>query len=93
MKTEKELNLTDGWEDIINDPSRKNLQAQIAANQSAEKGDRLLNRALIIAAVACLFLALCFLGLMESLIAFPAAVALTGIACGYCGRAWEAFRG
>ena len=93
MKTQKELNLTDGWEDVVNNPDRKKVQAQIAANHAAEKCDRLLNRALITAAVACLFLVLCFLGQMESLIAYPAAAVLTGIACGYCGRVWEAFRG
>ena len=86
---EKLLNLTDGWDEIINDKSRQERIAQFYAKRRKVKYDKLCARAClwgILSIAAALF---GFTGAMTGWIALPAAVVLAAVCSFTCGRIRE----
>lgn len=86
------LNLTGGWEQIVNNVERHNARARFLANLEKRKLAKKSGEVVNLALGAILSVALGFTGLLAPWVAGAAAVLLVCIACFLGGRIWEGYR-
>ena len=86
---EKLLNLTDGWDEIINDKSRQERIAQFHAKRKKVKYDKLCARSCVYGVLSIAAALLGLTGAMTGWIALPASVVLAAVCSFTCGRICE----
>ena len=91
MNQPKALNLSDGWENIVNNVARHNARVRILAAVHKRKQEKRIAKAVNYALGAVLSVVLGATGLLSSWVAGSIAVLLVCISCFLYGRAWEAY--
>ena len=86
------LDLTGGWENIVNNAERHNARIRLEANLFRHKQKKKICKITELALGAILSVALGFIGLLSPWVAGGAAVILVCIACFLAGRIWEGYR-
>ena len=86
------LDLTGGWEKIVNNTERHNARLRFEANLFRHKQKKKLGKMTELAIGAILSVALGFSGLLSPWIAGGVAVILVCAACFIAGRIWEGCR-
>ena len=86
------LDLTGGWEQIVNNVERHNARLRFEARLHHHKLKRKISRVINVAFGAILSVALGLTGLLAPWIAGAAAVLLVCIACFLAGRIYEVIR-
>ena len=86
------LDLTGGWEQIVNDVERHNARVRFEIRRQQYRLNKRINKILNYALGAAAVSALDFGGLLSPWVAIPGAVILVCIACFFGGRLWEECR-
>lgn len=84
------LDLTGGWENIVNNVERHNARVRFEIRRQKYRHNKLISKILNHVLGAALVMGLDLAGLLSSCIAVPGAVILTCIAFFFGGRLWEA---
>lgn len=92
MNQPKALDLTGGWENIVNSVERHNARARFEVRRQQYRRNKRINKILDLAIGAAFVTILDLVGLLASWIAIPGAVILVCIACFFGGRLWEECR-
>lgn len=92
MNKPVQLNLTGGWEEIVNNVERHNMRARIEVKREKLKRTRLMRKAGMLAMGAAAMALLDLVGLLSSWVAIPAAIGLICASCVLAGRLWEVGR-
>ncbi len=90
------LNLTSGWDSIVNDVERHNARCRFEEMLAKRKLHKQINKALLYAMGAALAMVLEFAGLLAPQVAVSAALVLVCMACFTAGRIagkWMVFYG
>ena len=87
------LDLTGGWENIVNNVERHNARVRFEIRRQQYRRNKRISKILNHVLGAALVMGLDLAGLLSSWIAVPGAVILTCIACFFGGRLWEECRG
>lgn len=90
MYEAKKLDLSGGWEDIVNNVERHNARAKWEARRQFRRLNKLKQGIVNLSLGALLAVLLGFTGLMEPWVAGVVAVALVCVASAIAGRLWEA---
>lgn len=83
---ERTLNLNDGWEEIINDPDRRERIDRFHAKRLAAKLDKLASKALIQALIAAFFTVLTVTNALTAWIGIPFTIVFMSLASFNFGR-------
>lgn len=86
------LNLTGGWESIINNVDRHNARVRFEVNLFRHKQKKKIGKMMELSLGAVLSATLGFIGLLTPWFAGGAAVILACSACFLAGRIWEGYR-
>lgn len=86
------LDLTGGWENIVNNVERHNARVRFEAKLFRRKMKQKINRMVDLALGAIISVALGVAGLLSSWVAVLGAMILVCIACFFGGQIWEAYR-
>ena len=92
MNQPKALDLTGGWEQIVNNVERHNARVRFEIRRQQYRRNKRISKILNHVLGAALVMGLDLAGLLSSWIAVPGAVILTCIACFFGGRLWEDYR-
>lgn len=92
MNEKNKLNLSDGWEAIVNDADRHNARERRDMQHARRRRSRMIGKCvdLMLGAVACM--ALSVAELLVGWLAVPAAIVLLCGACVMAGRVLEQYR-
>lgn len=93
MKQPTALDLTGGWENIVNNVERHNARLRFEIRRQQYRRNKRINKILNYVLGAALVMGLDLAGLLSPWIAVPGAVILVCIACFFGGRLWEECRG
>lgn len=91
MQLERKLDLTGGWERIVNDVSRHNARVRRDEEQKAQEKVKMIRTIIHLALGAICTVALACADLVAHWVAVPAAVVLVCIACFIGGRLHEKY--
>ncbi len=83
------LDLTGGWENIVNNVERHNARARREAKREARRTDKMKQVIINLSLGAVLVVALAFAGLVAPWVAGGIAVVLVCMASAIAGRVWE----
>lgn len=86
---DRELNLTGGWEEIVNNVDRHNARVQLDRQRAKRRRSRMIGRCVDLALGAVVCMALSAAQLLAGWLAVPAAVVLLCGASVMAGRVWE----
>lgn len=89
MRQPKTLDLTGGWENIVNNVDRHNAILRFESKLLHKKMQKRLAKTVSFAIWAILSVAMGFLGLLSPWISGSAAIGLICSACFLAGRIWE----
>lgn len=92
MNKEKELNLTGGWEEIVNDVERHNARVRFDAKVAKRRRNRMIGRSVDFALGTVVCIALGAANLLVDWLAVPGAVVCLCIAAVITGRVFEQSR-
>ncbi len=90
---EKTLNLTDGWEEIVNDAERHNARVRFDRKVAVRRRNRMIGKSVNLALGAVLCVALTAADLLAGWLAVPAAIMLLCGASVMAGRIVEQRKG
>lgn len=85
------LNLTDEWEDLVNNSQHRKARKLREAGAKAHQIDELVNKAILFACGAALPVMLNFYGLISAWVASPIALACLLAVSFIVGRTWETY--
>ena len=86
------LDLTGGWENIVNNVERHNARARFEIRRQQYRRNKLISKILSHVLGAALVMGLDLAGLLSPWVAVPGAVILVCIACFFGGHLWEAHK-
>lgn len=96
MNQQKQLDLSGGWENIVNNVERHNARCRFERKMAKRKLHKQINKALCYAMGAALAMVLEFTGLLALWVAVAAALVLLCLACftvGQIAGKWMVFNG